>query len=89
LLQGHAVTLTFKVVTQMLHMHIVHIATFSHTKFHVSSFNGFYVIKGSTFLADGLTDRQKDELTEGKPIVPSDVITGRGNKREMTQLWFF
>jgi len=27
LLQGHAVTLTFKVLTQMLHVHIVHIAT--------------------------------------------------------------
>jgi len=34
-------------------------------------------------------DRQKDEQTEGKPTVPSGVNTGRGSKREMTQLWDF
>jgi len=28
LLQGHAVTLTFKAATQMLRVHIVHIATY-------------------------------------------------------------
>ena len=39
LLQGHAVTLTFKV--QMLRVHIVHIATYARTKFHVHSFNSF------------------------------------------------
>jgi len=43
LLQSHAVTLTFKVATQMLRMHIVHIATYSCTctKFHAPSFNRF------------------------------------------------
>jgi len=41
LLQGHAVTLTFKVATQMLHVHIVHIATYAHTKFHEPSFYSF------------------------------------------------
>ena len=41
LLQGHAVTLTFKVATQMLHVHIVDIATYAHTKFHAPSFNSF------------------------------------------------
>jgi len=41
LLQGHAVTLTFKVVTQMLHVHILHIATYAHIKFHVPSLNSF------------------------------------------------
>ena len=41
LLQGHAVTLTFKVTTQMLHVHIVHIATYAHTKFHAPSLNSF------------------------------------------------
>jgi len=39
MLQGHAVTLTFKVATQILRMHIVHIATYSRTKFHAPSFN--------------------------------------------------
>jgi len=39
LLQGHVVTLTFKVATQMLCVHIVHIATYSRTKFHAPSFN--------------------------------------------------
>ena len=39
LLQGYAVTLTFKVATQMLCVHILHIA--GHTKFHVPSFNSF------------------------------------------------
>jgi len=34
-------------------------------------------------------DRQKDEQTEGNPIVPSSVNTSRGSKREMTQLWDF
>jgi len=43
LLQGHAVTLTFKVATQMLPVHIVHIATYSHTctKFHAPSIKIF------------------------------------------------
>ena len=40
LLQGHAVTLTFKVATQIC-MHIVHIATYACTKFHAPSFNSF------------------------------------------------
>jgi len=39
LLQGHAVTLTFKVATQILRVNIVHIATYSHTKFHAPSIN--------------------------------------------------
>jgi len=56
LLQGHAVTLTFKVATQILYVHIVHITTYACTKFHVPSFNSFKVIKGSRFLADRLTD---------------------------------
>jgi len=43
LLHGHAVTLTFKVATQILREHIVHIATctYSCTKFHAPSFNSF------------------------------------------------
>jgi len=41
LLQGHAVTLTFKVATQMLRVHIVHIATYAHTKFHAPRLNSF------------------------------------------------
>jgi len=41
LLQSHAVTTTFKVPTQMLRMHNVHIATFLRTKFHAPSFNRF------------------------------------------------
>jgi len=41
LLQGHAVTLTLKVATQMMCVHIVHIATYAHTKFHAPSFNSF------------------------------------------------
>ena len=41
LLQGHALTLTFKVVTQILRVHILHIATYACTKFHVPSFNSF------------------------------------------------
>jgi len=41
LLQGYAVTLTFKVATQMLCVHIVLIATYAHTKFHGPSFNSF------------------------------------------------
>jgi len=40
-IQGHAVTLTFKVATQMMRVHIVHIATYSRTKFHAPSFNSF------------------------------------------------
>jgi len=52
LLQGHAVTLTFKVATQILRVHIVHIASYACTKFHAPSFNNFKVIKGSRFLAD-------------------------------------
>ena len=39
--QGHAVTLTFKVATQILRVHIVHIAPYSCTKFHAPSFNSF------------------------------------------------
>ena len=73
LLQGHAVTLTFKVATQILRVHIVHIATYTCTKFHAPSFNSFQVIKGSRFLADRLTDGLTDGRTEGKPIVPSGV----------------
>jgi len=38
LLQGHDVTLTFKVATQMLR---VHIAIYAHTKFHAQSLNSF------------------------------------------------
>jgi len=41
LLQGHAMTLTFKVATQTLRVHIVHIATYACTKFHAPSFNSF------------------------------------------------
>jgi len=41
LLQGHAVTLTFKVATQMLRVHIVHNATYLRTKFHAPNFNSF------------------------------------------------
>jgi len=39
LLQGHAVTLTFKIATQILRVHIVHIATYACTEFHAPSFN--------------------------------------------------
>jgi len=41
LLQGHAVTLNFKVATKMLRVDIVHIATYVHTKFYAPSFNSF------------------------------------------------
>jgi len=41
LLQGRAVTLTFKVATRILRVHIVHIATYAHTTFHAPSFNSF------------------------------------------------
>jgi len=41
LLQGHAVTLTFKVATKILRVHIVHIATYLCTKFYKPSFNSF------------------------------------------------
>ena len=40
LLQG-PVTLIYKVTTKMMCVHIVHIATYAHTKFHVPSFNSF------------------------------------------------
>jgi len=60
LLQGHAVTLTFKVATQMMCVNVVHITTYARTKFHAPSFNSLKVIKGSRFLADRLTDGQTD-----------------------------
>ena len=41
LLQGHAMTLTFMVATHILRVHIVHIATYAHTKFHAPSLNSF------------------------------------------------
>jgi len=41
LLQGYDVTLIFNVATQMLRVHIVHIATYSRTKFHEPNFNRF------------------------------------------------
>jgi len=40
-LQGHAVTLTFKVATHILRVHIVHITTYACTKFHALSYNSF------------------------------------------------
>jgi len=49
LLQGHAVTLTFKVATQMLCVYIVHIATYSRTKFHTPSLIGFKFSKDQDF----------------------------------------
>ena len=83
LLQGHAVTLTFKVATQILCVHIVHIATYVHSFMRLASI----VLKLSkdpdfSGQTDGRTDRQTDWLTdgrtEGKPIVPFGVNTGRG-----------
>jgi len=41
LLQGHPVTLTFKVATQIFRVHIVHIATYTCTKSHAPGFNSF------------------------------------------------
>ena len=41
LVQGHAVTFTFKVVNQILRVHIAHIATYACTKLHAPSFNSF------------------------------------------------
>jgi len=41
LLQGHDLTLIFKLATKMLRVHIVHIATYACTKFHAPSFNSF------------------------------------------------
>jgi len=41
LLPGHAVTLTFKVATQMLRVHIEHNATYLRTKFHAPNLNSF------------------------------------------------
>jgi len=49
LLQGHAVTLTFKVATQILRVHIIHIATYACTKFHAPSFNSFKLSKYPDF----------------------------------------
>jgi len=52
--------------------------------FHASNFNSFKVIKGSRFYADIRTDKLRtDERTEGKPIVPSGVNTGRGRIKAM------
>jgi len=46
LLQCHAVTLTFKVATQIARAQIAHIATHLRTtKFHAHSFNGFMLSK--------------------------------------------
>jgi len=59
-----------------IRVHIVHIATYSRTKFHAHSFNSFEVIKGSS----GQTDWLADGRTEGKPIDQSGVNTGRGLK---------
>jgi len=64
--KGHDVTLTFNVANQILRVHIVHIATFAHTKFHAPSFNSFKVIKGSGFLAERQTDGLTDRLTNGR-----------------------
>ena len=55
-------------------VHIVYIATYSRMKFHATSFNSYKVIKGSRSLAD----RRTDGRTEGKPVVPSGVNTGKG-----------
>jgi len=42
LLQGHAVTLTYKVATQIImRVHNVHIASYACTKFPAPSFNSF------------------------------------------------
>jgi len=41
MLQGHAVILTFKEATQILRVHIVHIATYVHTKFYKPGLNSF------------------------------------------------
>jgi len=41
LFQVHAVTLTSRVAAQILRVHIVHIATYSRTKFHAPSFNSY------------------------------------------------
>jgi len=49
LLQGHAVTLTFKVETQILYVHIVHIATYSCTKFHQLALIVFKLSKDPDF----------------------------------------
>jgi len=64
-------------------VHIVHIATYSRIKFHAHSFISFKVIQGSRFLADWRTD----ERTDGKPIVPSGVHTGRGLQIELMLYW--
>jgi len=42
LLQGHPVTLTFKVATQILRVRILHITTYACTKFHAPSFNNSF-----------------------------------------------
>jgi len=41
MLQCHAVTLTFKVDTQILCVNIIHIATYLRTMFHAPSLNSF------------------------------------------------
>jgi len=49
LLQGHAVTLTFKVAIQILRVHIVHISTYACTKFHAPSLIVFKLSKDPDF----------------------------------------
>jgi len=74
-LQGHAVTLTFKVATQMLCVHIVHIATYSRTKFHSPSFNSYQRIQIFSGQTDWLTDRLTDR---GQTYSPLPVWTPVG-----------
>ena len=62
LLQGHTVTLTFKVTTQILRVHIVHIATYVHTKFHAPGSIVFKLSEDLDF--SGQTNGRTDGRTD-------------------------
>ena len=63
LLQGHAVTLTFKVANQILRVHIVHIATYACTKYYAPSFNNFL-----SYQRIQIFSGQTDWRTEGRRV---------------------
>jgi len=69
LFQGHAVTLTFKVVNQILRVHIVHIATYACTKFMRLALIVFKLSKDPDFSrTDWQTDWRTDGQTDGRSV---------------------
>jgi len=69
LLQCHAVTLPFKVANQMLRVHIVHIATYSRTKFHAPRFLSYQRIQIFSGKTNGRTDGRTDERLTYSPLL--------------------